>query len=333
MTTVLNQLDQLEDEAPNELENCSTLEELDEFRVQYLGRNGKVSQIFESMDDVPPENRAEVGKRANSLKNSLEESYETKKNEIQANAKKNKRAEEWIDVTLPGRSFGPGSLHPLHEVIRDISSLFHQMGFDSRTGPEIETEWYNFEALNIPEDHPARDMHDTFYLTDDRLLRTHTSPVQTRVMEDEAPPLRFIVPGKVYRRDADMTHSPMFHQIEGLWVDESVTFDELKGTLELFVNRFFDDEITVRFRPSYFPFTEPSAEIDISFRSGGEEEWLEILGAGMVDPAVFDAVGYDSDHVQGFAFGMGVERLAMLKYGIDNLRLFFENDLRFLRQF
>ena len=209
------------------------------------------------------------------------------------------------------------------------------MGFNSEDGPEVETDWYNFEALNIPEDHPARDMHDTFYLEDNRLLRTHTSPVQIHTMENSQPPLQIIAPGKVFRRDADVTHSPMFHQVEGLWVDEKVTFSELKGTLELFVHRLFSEDTRLRFRPSYFPFTEPSAEIDIAFEPPGSDSttWLEILGAGMVHPRVFEAVGYDTDKYQGFAFGMGVERLAMLKYGVDNLQLFFENDMRFLSQF
>lgn len=331
MVTDVQSLDSLEEEARQALENCSSLEDLDEFHVEYLGRDGKISGIFDSMDSIPDDQRAEVGRRANQLKNTLSARYEALKDEL--TSQQSTVSDDWLDVTLPGRYAGTGSLHPITTVLREIESIFRKMGFQSEDGPEIETEWYNFEALNIPEDHPARDMHDTFYLDDDRLLRTHTSPVQIRTMEDREPPVRIVVPGRVFRRDADRTHSPVFHQVEGLWVDESVTFTELKGTLELFVERFFDEPVETRFRPSYFPFTEPSAEIDISFQGSGESEWLEILGAGMVDPAVFDAVGYDTDDVQGFAFGMGVERLAMLKYDIDNLQLLFENDLRFLEQF
>ncbi len=235
-----------------------------------------------------------------------------------------------MDVTLPGRQPGNGSIHPINLVLDEVTSIFEYMGFRREDGPETETEWYNFEALNIPEDHPARDMHDTFYLDDGRLLRTHTSPVQIRTMEKKEPPVRIIVPGRVFRRDADRTHSPVFHQVEGLWVDKNTTFSDLKGTLEVFIDRLFPEEVETRFRPSYFPFT---AEIDVSFSTGNNEEWLEILGAGMVDPAVLNAVGYDPKEVQGFAFGMGVERLTMLKYEIDNLQVLFDNDYRFLRQF
>ncbi|MFB6347342.1 MAG: phenylalanine--tRNA ligase subunit alpha [bacterium] len=331
MITDVQSLDELEEEAFQELDNCGSLEELDDFHIEYLGRDGKISRIFDSMDSVPDEKRAEIGRRANELKNTLSERYESLKEQLAG--EDSTTSEDWIDVTLSGRNRDAGSVHPIATVLREIEDIFRKMGFRSEDGPEIETEWYNFEALNIPEDHPARDMHDTFYLEDNRLLRTHTSPVQIRTMEDNKPPVRIIVPGRVFRRDADRTHSPVFHQVEGLWVDDSVTFTELKGTLELFVERFFDEPVETRFRPSYFPFTEPSAEIDISFQGSGSSEWLEILGAGMVDPAVFDAVGYDPESVQGFAFGMGVERLAMLKYDIDNLQLLFENDLRFLEQF
>ncbi|MFB6354927.1 MAG: phenylalanine--tRNA ligase subunit alpha [bacterium] len=334
MTTALSTLDTIEEQAKTELEECSSLDELEDFRVKYLGRNGKISEILGNMGEVPPEDRPDVGQRANQLKQSLQQQFDQRKQQLEQIAEKRKARERWLDVTLPGRHPGGGHVHPIQRAIRDIEDVFHRMGFETVYGPEIETEFYNFEALNIPEDHPARDMHDTLYLTDDRLLRTHTSPVQIRTMEDRKPPLRIIAPGRVYRHDADQTHSPMFHQVEGLWVDETITFSELKGTLELFVKRFFDDEVELRFRPSYFPFTEPSAEIDIAFEDeSGDTEWLEVLGAGMVDPAVFDAVDYDTDRWQGFAFGMGVERMAMLKYGIDNLQKFFENDLRFLQQF
>lgn len=331
MVTDVQSFEELEADALEDLNQCDNLEDLDEFHVEYLGRDGKISEIFQSMDSVPEEKRAEVGRRANQLKTKLTEQYEQLKDEFSGN--RSETPEDWLDVTLPGRHPGAGSVHPITSVINEIEAIFQKMGFETEDGPEIEMEWYNFEALNIPEDHPARDMHDTFYLEDDRLLRTHTSPVQIRTMEETKPPVRIVVPGRVFRRDADRTHSPVFHQVEGLWVDDSVTFTELKGTLELFVERFFDEPVKTRFRPSYFPFTEPSAEIDISFEGSGESEWLEILGAGMVDPAVFDAVEYDSEPIQGFAFGMGVERLAMLKYGIENLQLLFDNELQFLQQF
>jgi len=334
LADVLERLERIEREAPQHLEDCSTLEELDEFRVRYLGRNGEVRGVFDAMDEVPGERRPEVGRRANELKNTLEERFEARRESLREAARSPSRPGDWLDVTLPGRTPPPGGTHPVTTVLRDIVELFGRLGFRAVEGPEIETDWYNFEALNIPPDHPARDMHDTFYLEDGRLLRTHTSPVQIRVMEEASPPLRILSAGRVYRHDADRTHSPMFHQVEGLWVDDSVTFDQLKGTLELFVERFFGTEVAMRFRPSYFPFTEPSAEVDISFGGDPEDEtWLEVLGAGMVDPAVFEAVDYDPDAVQGFAFGLGVERLAMLRYGIDNLPLLFENDLRFLEQF
>ncbi len=335
MTTALDTLDRLEQEAPDELEDCSDLGELEDFRIRYLGRNGRISELLGSMDSFPPERRPEIGKRANQLKQSLQQQFEQRKQTLEEKAKAQTRRDEWLDVTLPGRHPGPGTIHPVTRTLADIEEIFLRMGFESLQGPEIEDDWYNFEALNIPEDHPARDMHDTFYLENGRLLRTHTSPVQIHTMENRQPPLQMIAPGTVFRRDADVTHSPMFHQVEGLWVDDRVTFADLKGTLQLFVDRFFEAEIDLRFRPSFFPFTEPSAEVDIAFGAGedGETEWLEVLGAGMVDPAVFEAVGYDPVEVQGYAFGMGVERLAMLKYGIDNLQLFFENDLRFLRQF
>ncbi len=333
MTAPLEKLQQVKEKAPAELKAASTEEELENFRVKYLGRSGAISDILSSMGEVPPGERPRVGKETNQLKNQLTNTYEEKLQQIKTAAKK--ASDEQLDVTLPGRDHPPGHLHPVHKTMREIKKIFKQMGFESFGGPEIETDWYNFEALNIPEDHPARDMHDTFYLEDGRLLRTHTSPVQIHVMENEKPPLQIIAPGRVFRRDADVTHSPMFHQVEGLWIDENVTFSDLKGTLELFVHRLFGPEVKLRFRPSYFPFTEPSAEIDIAFESShkGEETWLEILGAGMVHPRVFEAVGFDPDRWQGFAFGMGVERLAMLKYKIDNLQLFFENDLRFLKQF
>ncbi len=331
MTSALDKLDQLEAKAPAKLADCETVEQLEQFRIEYLGRNGKLREILSSIGSVPAEKRPEVGKRANILKNRLESSFKEKQADVDS-ADKADSQDKMIDVTLPGRQSPSGSKHPINLVMERIVEIFSQMGFDTVRGPEVETDYYNFEALNIPPGHPARDMHDTFYLEDGRLLRTHTSPVQIHVMEAEQPPLQIIAPGRVFRRDADVTHSPVFHQVEGLWIDQKVSFADLKGTLELFVRRFFGAETKLRFRPSYFPFTEPSAEIDIAF-DHGDGEWLEILGAGMVDPEVFRAVGYDPEEWQGFAFGMGVERMAMLKYGIDNLQLFYENDLRFLRQF
>ena len=331
MPSPLELLDQLESEAPVELDDCTSSEELEDYRVEYLGRSGKLRKILSSMAEVSAEKRPEVGKRANKLKQKLTQKFEQKKEEIAAAGAE--ESEEPFDPTLPGRSPAQGSKHPLNLALEQIIEIFERMGYSTEKGPEVETDFYNFEALNIPADHPARDMHDTLYLEDGRLLRTHTSPVQVHVMEAEQPPLQIIAPGRTFRRDAaDMSHSPVFHQVEGLWVDRQASFADLKGTLELFVHRFFGPETRLRFRPSYFPFTEPSAEVDIKFEQAGGE-WLEILGAGMVDPEVFKAVGYDTDCWQGFAFGMGVERLAMLKYGIDNLQLFYENDLRFLKQF
>lgn len=333
MPAPLELLEKIKTEAPEKLDRAASEKQLENFRVKYLGRNGAISELLSLMGDLPPEKRPVVGKEANRLKQQLSHRYKEKLADIKS--QKDQAAGQQPDVTLPGRDLPAGHLHPVHQIMRRIKSIFEQMGFESVGGPEIETDWYNFEALNIPEHHPARDMHDTFYLEDGRLLRTHTSPVQIHVMEKQKPPLQIIAPGRVFRKDADVTHSPMFHQVEGLWIDRSVTFSDLKGTLELFVHRLFGPEVKLRFRPSYFPFTEPSAEIDIAFENstGGELTWLEILGAGMVHPRVFEAVGYDSKKWQGFAFGMGVERLAMLKYKIDNLQLFFENDLRFLKQF
>ncbi len=331
MTSALELLDRLEAEAPAELAGCKTAEELEQFRIRYLGRKGMLREVLSSIGSVSPEKRPEVGKRANILKNRLESGFE-KKEQALASVSEETRGEGGVDVTVPGRYPRRGARHPINLAMERIIEIFSQMGFGVVRGPEVESDYYNFEALNSPRGHPARDMHDTFYLEDGRLLRTHTSPVQIHVMEKEKPPLQIIAPGRVFRRDADLTHSPVFHQVEGLWIDDRVNFADLKGTLQLFVRRFFGDGTRLRFRPSYFPFTEPSAEIDVAFDKG-DGEWLEILGAGMVDPEVFKAVGYAPEGIQGFAFGMGVERMAMLKYGIDNLQLFYENDLRFLQQF
>ena len=331
----------IKEEFINKLKSVSTTEELERLRVEYIGRKGKVTQLLKEIPKLPPEERKEFGRACNVLKSEIEEAIKEKLKELKEKEKRERLEKERIDVTLPGRRRGVGALHPVTKTLKEIVKIFTSMGFTVAEGPEIETDFYNFEALNIPKGHPAREMQDTFYISDDVVLRTHTSPVQVRVMEKHQPPIQIIAPGKVYRKDADVTHTPMFHQVEGLMVDEKVTFADLKGVLEVFLKEIFGSDTKVRFRPSYFPFTEPSAEVDIGcVICGGKgckvckgTGWLEILGCGMVDPAVFKAVDINPEIYQGFAFGMGVERIAMLKYGIDDLRLFFENDLRFLRQF
>ncbi|MBI3014907.1 MAG: phenylalanine--tRNA ligase subunit alpha [Candidatus Tectomicrobia bacterium] len=293
------------------------------------------------MGTLKPEERRRVGRLANDLKQRVENKLEEKAAEIRGRSLDSRAAQVAIDVSLPGRRAPRGHRHPLTQTLQDLVDIFRGMGFKVVEGPEVELDYYNFEALNIPRDHPARDMQDTFYVTDDVVLRTQTSPVQVRTMESESPPIRIISPGKVYRHDADVTHSPMFFQIEGLMVDRDVSFSDLRGVLEAFLHEFFGPETEMRFRPSFFPFTEPSAEVDIrclicrgsGCRVCSGSGWLEVLGAGMVDPAVFRFVGYDPEEVQGFAFGLGVERMAMLRHGIDDIRLFYENDLRFLSQF
>ena len=278
---------------------------------------------------MPPEERKSAGKELNILKNSLQEIYQYKKLEIRRIEDDKKLQENSIDVSLPGRQRKKGSIHPVTQTIVEISSFFTNKGFSIASGPEAESDYYNFEALNIPSDHPAKDMHDTFYLDNGDLLRTHTSPVQVRVMEETEPPLRIICPGRVYRKDSDLTHTPMFHQIEGLLIEEDASFSQLKGLLEDFISDFFGSDTDIRFRPSYFPFTEPSAEVDIKWKKG----WLEILGCGMVHPNVLEMAGIDSKKFTGFAFGLGPERIAMLKHDIPDLRAFFENDIRFIKQF
>lgn len=325
------------------LREISNLDELNELKVRTLGRKGEITMILKKLKDIPPEERAEVGKLANEVKNALEQMMEEKEKELKKKELELRLSQEAVDVTLPGLPLLKGRKHPLTQVMEEIRTIFTGMGFAVAEGPEVESDYYNFEALNIPKDHPARDMQDSFYITEEILLRTHTSPVQIRTMEKMAPqiPVKIIVPGRVYRRDDDATHSPMFHQIEGLVIDERITFAHLKGTLMLFAKKVFGEKVRVRYRPSFFPFTEPSAEMDIScVICGGEgcrvcsyTGWLEILGAGMVHPRVLEYGGYDPQKVTGFAFGMGVERIAMLKYGINDLRLFFENDKRFLTQF
>ena len=294
---------------------------------------------MKTIGSLPPEEKPEIGKKANECKKAIESCWEERFSQLKQKPKKNKQTK--IDLTLPAFSFLAGHKHPITLVLEETYQIFAGLGFEIAEGPEIEKDFYNFEALNIPKDHPARDMHDTFYVSKEILLRTHTSPVQIRTMEKTKPPIRIIAPGKVYRRDADVTHTPMFHQVEGLLVDTSTSFSELKGILTAFVHQMFDPQTSLRFRPSYFPFTEPSAEVDISCvmcRGAGcrvcsNTGWLEILGSGMVHPEVFRAVDYDSEKYIGFAFGMGMERIAMLKYGIGDIRLFFENDVRFLAQF
>jgi len=337
----MEEIKKLEKNFFQELKNANTKEEVESLRVSYIGRKGKVTELLKKIPTLPPEKRKEFGKACNELKSTVEKALKEKLQRIKEEEKRRRVEKERIDVTLPGRKPQVGNLHVVTKTLKEIVRVFTSMGFGIAEGPEIETDFYNFEALNIPKGHPAREMQDTFYITEDLVLRTHTSPVQIRVMEIQQPPIQIIAPGKVYRKDADVTHTPMFHQIEGLMVDTKVTFADLKGILELFLKEIFGAETKVRFRPSYFPFTEPSAEVDIGcVICGGKgckvckgTGWLEILGCGMVDPAVFKAVGINPEQYQGFAFGMGVERIAMLKYGIDDLRLFFENDLRFLRQF
>nr|VFK60823.1 MAG: phenylalanyl-tRNA synthetase, alpha subunit [Candidatus Kentron sp. TUN] len=313
---------------------------LDAIRVHYLGKQGVVTARLKALGQLPLDERPDAGKAINHAKQSIQEFIKARKHALEIASLEND-APDRVDVTLPGRGHIPGGLHPVTRTLERIKRFFSHIGFHAVEGPEIEDDFHNFEALNIPAHHPARAMHDTFYFDDRLLLRTHTSPVQIRVMQKEKPPLRVIAPGRVYRCDSDLTHTPMFHQVEGFMVDEAVSFADLKGTLEAFSRYFFADDLALRFRPSYFPFTEPSAEMDIRcVMCGGkgcrvckQTGWLEVLGCGMVHPKVFENVGIDNEQFTGFAFGMGVERLAMLRYGIDDIRLFFENDLRFLEQF
>ncbi len=334
-------LQKLQDEALAALQQAADLKTLQDVRVQFLGKKGALTDLMKGMRDLSAEERPAIGSLVNTLKDQIEAVFAERQNLLNQAAIDARLASEKIDVTLPGRRSYAGSKHPVTLVTEEIVDIFSRLGFIVEEGPEIEQDFYNFEALNIPKDHPARDMQDTFYISDDLVLRTHTSPVQIRTMLEHKPPVRVIAPGTVYRRDSDLTHSPMFHQIEGFLVDEHITFGDLKGILTHFLSQFFGDGLEVRFRPSFFPFTEPSAEVDIACvicggkgcRVCSNTGWLEILGCGMIDPAVFASVNYDADSCSGFAFGMGLERIAMLKYGVNDLRLFFENDLRFLKQF
>ncbi len=333
-----NQIHEMEKQALEEIQAAESIEDLEMVSVRYLGRKGILTAFLRGISSLTEDQRPEAGKKANQLKLKLEQSIRQARSRIQAAAAGRGAG---IDVTLPGRRRGYGAIHPITRVLDDICGIFTRLGFDIAEGPEVETDYYNFEALNIPKYHPARDMQDTFYISDNIVLRTHTSPSQPRTMEKTQPPVRIISAGKVFRCDSDLTHTPMFHQIEGLMVDEKISFGDLKGVLTTFVHQFFDRQTALRFRPSYFPFTEPSAEVDIQCvmcrgegcRVCSKTGWLEVLGSGMVHPAVFENVGYDTGKYTGFAFGVGIERMAMLKYGIDDIRKYFENDMRFLGQF
>ncbi len=310
---------------------------LDQVRVQFLGKKGEISALMKNLGNVAPEDRPKVGAVINEAKNQVQDAINERKQALEAAALEARLAAETVDVTLPGRAVQEGSLHPVTRTLERIETFFRNAGYDVAEGPEIEDDFHNFEALNIPSHHPARAMHDTFYFNANTLLRTHTSPVQVRTMEAQQPPIRLICPGRVYRCDYDQTHSPMFHQVEGLVVDKGISFADLKGTLQELMSVFFERDVVLRLRPSYFPFTEPSAEIDIEWvietPEGTKRRWLEVGGCGMVHPNVFKHVNIDPEEYTGFAVGMGVERLAMLRYGVNDLRLFFENDLRFLQQF
>jgi len=336
-----DKLEELRRRALETLAAAASTEEIVAVRTRYLGRKGLLTEVLRNLKDVSPEERPLMGSLSNAIKTELAEKIDALLASRQREAKAEALKGERVDVTLPGRGIPYGSLHPITRTLEEICAIFVSLGFDIAEGPDVETDHYNFEALNMPKDHPARDMQDTFYVESDIVLRTHTSPVQIRTMEKRRPPVRIISPGKVYRPDLDVSHAPMFHQVEGLLVDHGITFGDLKGTLTFFLRQLFGKETTLRFRPSFFPFTEPSAEVDIQCvmcsgkgcRVCGQSGWLEILGSGMVDPEVFRAVDYDSEAYTGFAFGLGVERIAMLRYGITDIRLFFENDARFLDQF
>ena len=319
----------LSSQSKGQFEEATTQSELDDLYRSFLGKKGEVNLLLKSLGTIEPEKRKEAGKLLNVLKSNIEADYLKITSSLTTIANQEKLSRDKIDISLPGFESKKGSIHPVTKTIQDICSFFERMGFDIEAGPEAEIDYYNFEALNVPEDHPAKDMHDTFYLDNGVLLRTHTSPVQIRTMEKQGPPIRIICPGRVYRKDSDLTHTPMFHQVEGLVIEENASFSVLKGMLSDFINNFFGKEMDLRFRPSYFPFTEPSAEVDIKWKKG----WLEILGCGMVHPNVLDMSGINSKRYSGFAFGLGPERMAMLKYNIPDLRSFFENDIRFLKQF
>jgi len=329
---------QIYTEAVREIESATAADQVQALSVKYLGRKGVITQFLRNISSLPVDERPLAGKEANQVKLKIEAACDQALDRLKSAAEAETQG---VDVSLPGRIAAAGSLHPLTQITHQICDIFIRMGFEVVEGPEVESDYYNFEALNIPKNHPARDMQDTFYVSDEIVLRTHTSPTQPRVMEKRQPPVRIIAPGKVYRCDSDLTHTPMFHQVEGLLVDENVSFGDLKGTLTSFVHQMFDPQTRLRFRPSFFPFTEPSAEVDIlcvicrgkGCRVCSQTGWLEILGSGMVHPAVFENMNYDTSRYTGFAFGMGVERIAMLKYRIDDIRKYFDSDIRFLNQF
>jgi len=337
----VSDVEQLVVQAAEQINLASSIDAIEQVRIDYLGKKGLITAQMKTLGQLEPDQRAAMGQVINQAKQTIQSQIQDKKEQIQSAALNAKLASETIDVSLPGRGRKNAGLHPVTRTLQRIEKLFADMGFTVKTGPEIEDDYHNFEALNIPESHPARAMHDTFYFDPHTVLRTHTSPVQIRTMESEAPPLRIIAPGRVYRCDSDLTHTPMFHQVEGLMVDKNVSFADLKGLLDEFLRLFFERDLKVRFRPSYFPFTEPSAETDIECvmcqgkgcRVCSHTGWLEVLGCGMVHPEVFRHSGINAEEFTGLAFGMGVERLAMLRYGINDLRLFYENDLKFLRQF
>jgi phenylalanyl-tRNA synthetase alpha chain len=326
----MQELQQILDQALQQFAAISDEVELEQAKARYLGKEGSLTVLLKGLGKLSAEERPAAGVRINQVKQGIEAALQQRRDALQQIKLSQKLAAESLDVTLPGRGLGTGGLHPVTRTQERIEQLFHSLGFAIASGPEIERDFYNFTALNIPENHPARAMHDTFYIDPQHVLRTHTSPVQVRYMETHQPPLKIISPGRVYRVDSDATHSPMFHQVEGLWVDEEISFANLKGVVQDFLQRFFEqDDLQVRFRPSFFPFTEPSAEMDMSWKGG----WLEIGGCGMVHPNVLKHVNIDSEKYLGFAFGLGVERLAMLRYGVNDLRQFYESDLRFLKQF
>jgi phenylalanyl-tRNA synthetase alpha chain len=335
------ELEQIASEAAAAIAAATELSALDDLRVEYLGKKGRLTGLLKSLGSLSNDERPAAGAKINDVKQALQNQINEHKERLERSALDSKLATETIDVTLPGRAEEIGGLHPVTRTMERIQEFFTRIGYDVETGPEIEDDYHNFEALNIPSHHPARAMHDTFYIDPSTVLRTHTSPVQVRTMENQAPPIRIICPGRVYRCDSDITHTPMFHQVEGLVVDKDISFADLKGVIDQFLKAFFEADLPVRFRPSYFPFTEPSAEVDIQCancrgegcRVCSQTGWLEVMGCGMVHPNVVSSCDLDADQYTGFAFGMGVERLAMLRYGVNDLRLFFENDLRFLKQF
>ncbi len=337
----MDNLQNIAEQARRAVAMVESVAALDQVRVDYLGKKGQLTELLKGLGRLPPEERPQAGAAINALKQELQDLLQARKSNFEQAAIEQRLLAEKIDVTLPGRNTGLGGIHPITRTLDRIAGFFTSAGYLVEEGPEIEDDYYNFEALNIPAHHPARAMHDTFYIDPGTVLRTHTSPVQIRTMKRQPPPLRIICPGKVYRCDSDLTHTPMFHQVEGLVVDEDISFADLKGTVDQFLKAFFEADLPVRFRPSYFPFTEPSAEVDIQCanclgtgcRICKNTGWLEVMGCGMVHPSVFANCEIDTQRYSGFAFGMGVERLAMLRYGVGDLRLFFENDLRFLRQF